>query len=133
MVTKIAVASSDGNKISEHFGRSACFIIYEIANNEVTGREIRNNTFTPHARGECDDGEGKHNHNHSHSSIIAALGDCAGVISYGMGWRAAEDLKKHSIRSFILESACTPDEAVGLFIQGSLKDAEGQLCRGEKH
>lgn len=115
---KIAVASADGIKISEHFGRSACFIIYEIENNQIIGHDVKQNTFSGYMSGQCNHG------------IISDLLDCEGIISYGIGWRAVEDLKKNNIKSLVLEKKCTPEEAVNLFLQGSLKDFGGGFCRG---
>jgi len=93
---KIAIASLDGTTISPHFGRSQCFIIFDVQDEKVTGKEVRQNTFTAHAQGNCQ-GEHEHDHQHSHSAIVEALRDCDAVLCYGMGWRAAQDLaaKEH--------------------------------------
>lgn len=129
---KIAVASMDGTTISGHFGRSSCFIIFETDGKGITGKEIRQNTFTAHAQGECT-GEERHEHthehaHHSHSAIVEALHDCDAVLCYGMGWRAAQDLAANGIKAYVLESESTPDEAVMQFLSGSLK-AAGSFCR----
>ena len=62
---------------------------------------VRDNTFTAHARGECQEGV-EHNHHHGHGAIVEALKDCEAVLCYGMGWRAAEDLKQNGIQAFIV-------------------------------
>jgi predicted Fe-Mo cluster-binding NifX family protein len=42
---KIAVASEDGVNISHHFGRSRCFLVFEIQDQQVIGRSLRDNSF----------------------------------------------------------------------------------------
>ena len=40
---RIAVPTNDGASISEHFGRSASFLIFEIENGQIKSRELRTN------------------------------------------------------------------------------------------
>lgn len=119
---KIAVAAQDANTVSQHFGRSACFIVFDVKEGKVAGKEVRDNTYTAHAKGECD---GKHDHHHdqphSHANIVNALHDCEVVLCRGMGFRAAEDLKAHGIRPFIIAEDGTPDAIVASLLAGTLK------------
>jgi predicted Fe-Mo cluster-binding NifX family protein len=127
---KIAVASSDGTNISPHFGRSSYFLIFDVVNGRIVGKEQRPNTFTAHARGECR-GEQTHDHGtHSHASVVEALSDCKAVLCYGMGWRAAEALGREGIQAFVLGEECTPEGAVTLFLDGQLPPASQGFCRG---
>ena len=127
---KIAVASSDGTHISPHFGRSSHFLVFDVEDGKISGKEVRSNTFTAHARGEC---AGGHHHDHgahSHASIVGALSDCHAVLCYGMGWRAAEALAHEGIQSFVLGEECTPEKAVTLFLDGKLASASQGFCQG---
>jgi predicted Fe-Mo cluster-binding NifX family protein len=129
---KIAVASSDGKEISPHFGRSSHFLVFDVEEGKVVGREVRTNTFTAHARGECA-GEGAHEHGeHSHASIVEALSDCRAVLCYGMGWRASEALSQGGIKPYVLAKRCTPEDAVALFVEGKLPPAGGECCPGQE-
>lgn len=125
---KVAVASTDGVSISHHFGRSQCFIVFDVDGEDVGNRSVRPNTYTAHAKGECDGENGHHDQPHSHASIVAALQDCQAVLCYGMGWRAAEDLNKHGIKPFVIDGEVTPTEAVQRFVAGKLKPASG-FCK----
>lgn len=130
---KIGVASSDGQTISKHFGRSRYFVIFEIENGKVIKSGARENAFTAHARGECHE-DGPHNQiadhgQHSHGGIVQALSDCEAVLCYGMGWRAAEDLKAAGIKACILTEDCSMAEAVQAYIDGKLKSSEEYFCR----
>ena len=126
---KIAVAAQDANTVSQHFGRSACFIVFEEKDGKVVGKEVRDNTYTAHAKGECD-GEHDHHHDepHSHADSLNALHDCDSVLCRGMGFRAAEDLKANGIRPFVIADEATPDEIIKALLAGTLK-ASATFCR----
>jgi hypothetical protein len=66
---KIAVATTDGSLLSPHFGRSAGFIIFDIADNAITSRELRPNRHTPHAQGQCEGHHDNGHHGHDHGGI----------------------------------------------------------------
>ena len=125
---KVAVASVDGVSISHHFGRSQCFIIFDVDGEKIGDPIVRFNTYTAHAKGECDGELAHHDQPHSHASIVAALQDCSVVLCYGMGWRAAEDLLRNEIRPLVIDGVVSPIEAVQQFVAGSLKPASG-FCR----
>ncbi len=40
---RIAVPTNDGKPISEHFGRSASFLVFEVESDQVKNRETRIN------------------------------------------------------------------------------------------
>ncbi len=125
---KVAVASSDGVSISNHFGQSKCFIVFDIEADKIKAREVRENSFTAHALGQCHhDGQG-HQH-HGHSAIVGALSDCQVVLCYGMGFRAAQDLQSSGIKPLVLSRVCTPEQAVELFLKGELKEADSEFCQ----
>ena len=129
---KIAVASSDGTHISPHFGRSSHFLVFDVEDGKIIGTELRSNTFTAHARGECH-GQGQREHGvDSHNSIVEALHDCSAVLCYGMGWRAAEALSQGGVQPYVLGKRCTPEGAVALFLGGKLTSASGGFCRGHE-
>lgn len=75
---KIAVASTDGKKVSEHFGHSAYFVLYEIKDGKVETREVLENRFAHHAGHHLHHrpengysyGHGHHNHNHEGATIM---------------------------------------------------------------
>ena len=125
---KIAVASADGVAISQHFGRSQCFIVFDVAQGKVIGREVRDNTYTAHAKGECKEGEHNHDQPHSHADVIAAMKDCQVLLCGGMGMRAAEDLQASGIQPFIVDASLTPDNAVRDLLDGKIKPG-GCFCR----
>ncbi len=106
---KIAIPSDDKVTLSQHFGRTLGFIIYEVANSEITGEEYRLNTFTGHVTGHHHDHDHSHSDHHhqgghsfhSHDGILSALHDCEVVIAGGMGPRLFEDLTSNGKTVYI--------------------------------
>jgi len=125
---KIAVASADGVLISKHFGRSQCFIVFDIADGKIACREVRDNTYTAHAKGQCDGSEHHDDQPHSHADIVAALHDCKAVLCGGMGWRAADELQANGIQPVMVDAALSPNQAAQGFVDGKLKPGSG-FCR----
>jgi predicted Fe-Mo cluster-binding NifX family protein len=127
---KIAVASPDGATVSSHFGRSACFIVFEMSEGRIVGRETRDNTYTAFAKGECN-GQGEHHHvgeAHSHATVVNALRDCQAVLCGGMGRLAAEELQASGVQPVVLDAELTPEAAAMAFATGKLQSA-GSFCR----
>lgn len=125
---KVAVASTDGKTISMHFGRSKCFIVFEVADGKIAGQQVRDNAYTAHAKGECDGEQHHHDENHSHADVAAALSDCQVLLCGGMGWRAAEDLKAQGIRAVMVDASLEPQQAVAAMLAGTLQPGPG-FCR----
>ncbi len=94
---KVAVASEDGVLISHHFGRSRCFLIFETEEKQIIGRSVRDNSFTAHARGQCQEGQ-PHEHHHGHGAIIEALpGLPSGPLPrHGLAGGRGLEAKRHS-------------------------------------
>ena len=125
---KIAIASADGATLSPHFGRSTCFIVYETAEGKIIGREVRNNTHTAFAKGECSGEHHADGKEHSHALVVNALSDCQAVLCAGMGWRAAEELKAAGVQALVVDGSATPDETVARYLTGQIKSS-GSFCR----
>jgi predicted Fe-Mo cluster-binding NifX family protein len=126
---KIAVPTNDGVSISEHFGRSAAFLIVEIEDGSVKSKEIKQNAGQhTHDHSSCGGGSGAHEA-HNHGSIVAALAGCEVVICAGMGSRAAEALKQAGIREIIVAPPGRADEMVGSYLRGELVSSAQGFCR----
>jgi predicted Fe-Mo cluster-binding NifX family protein len=130
---KIAVASADGKMLSSHFGRSACFVVFDVADGKIVSKEERTNSLTAFGKGECA-GPDHHHHDgpHSHADVVNALSDCEVLLCGGMGRRAAEELEARGIRPLIVETDLPADKAVTAYLSGSLKTA-GTFCACSHH
>jgi predicted Fe-Mo cluster-binding NifX family protein len=125
---KIAVATIDGVSVSQHFGQSKGFVVFESEGSVLGAREFRTNNHTPHAQGLCNH-EGEHKHGaHSHANILELLGDCHVVLCGGMGGGAAQALRTRGIDPIILSTASSVDEAAASYVNGTLLTSATGLC-----
>jgi len=127
---KIAIASNDLKHVTGHLGRCKSFIIYNAESGKITGKEIRQNTFTHHSQG--NHGEQHHHehgegHHHSHAALVDALKDCEAVIFQSGGWRVIEDLKAGNIVPFLTDERMA-DEAAEKYLKGELSPKEDNTC-----
>jgi len=125
---RIAVPTNDGTSISEHFGRSAAFLIFETENGQIKSCSSKNNAGKhSHARGEHNDASAA-NHSHDHAGILATLEGCETVICAGMGHRAAEALRSRGMQ-IVFAVPGPADETVAAFLNGKLSAKEASFCR----
>jgi predicted Fe-Mo cluster-binding NifX family protein len=135
MNMKIAVATTDGVSISQHFGQSAGFIVFEVDGTNVKQRELRTNNQTLHDQGICqhhgpEQEQALHGHGaHSHAGITGMLGDCKVVLCGGMGAGAAQALRQQGIQPLLLSVTCTADEAVSQYLKGALITTPTEFCK----
>lgn len=123
---KIAIASDDKVTICAHFGRTLGFLIFDIEDNKIVGKEYINNDFTGHAQGHHDSHEA--GHQHSHGNILDALKDCQVVISRGMGRRLYIDFQQANKEVFISNES-NAEKAVELYLDGVLTDHPEKGCQ----
>ncbi len=94
MTYRIAVASSDGKVVNQHFGHCRQFIIFEVSDTgEWKVKETRN-TIPP-----CSSGE------HSYSSLYRAIkeiSDCSFVVVSQIGYGAEQALLQAGITVFVI-------------------------------
>lgn len=91
---RIAVATSDGETINEHFGRARHFFIYEVED-DGTHRSVATREILPHI----------HNHETSAHAAVGTtdqLGDVDVVFASQIGPGAADSLQQKGIKSFSL-------------------------------
>ena len=123
---RIALPTNDGTSISEHFGRSAAFLIFEIENGQIKAREMKTNG-AHHAQGACDQ-HSTASKAHSHAGILAAIKGCEIVICAGMGSRAAEALKAGGVTQIVVTKAGPAEEIVSAFLAGKLIHKTESFC-----
>jgi predicted Fe-Mo cluster-binding NifX family protein len=94
MVFRVAVASSDGKVVNQHFGHSEQFFIFDVkAEGDYSLLEIRK-TAPPCSFGEHDQG--------TLENAVNLLSDCNYVLCYQIGRGAEYELEKKGIRAFVI-------------------------------
>ncbi|MDG6941398.1 MAG: iron-molybdenum cofactor biosynthesis protein [Nitrososphaerota archaeon] len=115
---KAAVVTDDLRTVSPHFGMARHFLVYEILEGEVKGKEARDKAA--HARG-------AHLHiggeeSGFHDSVLSAIADCEVVISGGMGRPMFESIRTAGIKAYVTRIR-TADEAVKALAKGTLDNS----------
>ncbi|HBP64111.1 MAG TPA: dinitrogenase iron-molybdenum cofactor biosynthesis protein [Desulfosporosinus sp.] len=102
MSYRVAVASSDGKYVNEHFGRAKQFLIFNVTDQQSEFYELRKNNPPCSREGHNDD---------QMSRTVELLADCKAVIVSQIGTGAIEVLSLKGIKPYVL-----PD-----FIEDALK------------
>jgi predicted Fe-Mo cluster-binding NifX family protein len=125
---KIAGATIDGIALSQHFGQSKGFVVFDVEGSTVQNRQFRTNNDTPHNQGICNhEGDNSHGSN-GPAGIFDLLSGCGVLLCGGMGSGAAQSLLANGIKPVILPVACSADDAVEVYINGNLPAAEPGFC-----
>lgn len=93
MAYKIAVASSDGKYVNQHFGRARQFLILEIDHNNYKFLELRQNKPACHSEGHTQD---------QLLNTVELLADCTSVLVSQIGRGAIEALASKGIKAYVL-------------------------------
>lgn len=119
---KIAVASMDGSSVSQHFGQSRSFIVFEMDGQQIKGRELRSGESTPHNDGVC------HGEASKQGGMAGMLAGCDVLICGGMGAGAANAVQQMGVKPVIVPGVPSPEQAVALFVEGKIDSAAVSLC-----
>jgi len=107
---KIAIGTDDGKTIRKgHFGSSRYYRIVEILNGEITGEELRSNSYV-----ETENAIGSHSQSRQ---IIDLLEDCSLFIAGSMGKKSSSEIAAKHI-DCIITIFKTVDFAVSKYLQG---------------
>jgi predicted DNA-binding protein (UPF0251 family)/predicted Fe-Mo cluster-binding NifX family protein len=129
---RVAVPTTDGVHLSEHLGRSACFVVAEVRDFAVAGKCEVAVGGGPHRHGaECGAGHGHgcgsaEGAGPRHASISRALSGVDVVLVGGAGRRILEDLVASGVR---IEPASgdSVDAALKAFLESVRPPDQGQL------
>lgn len=106
MDVKVAIASSDGQAVNEHFGRARSFRIYRLYDGGHEYLEKR----------ECGPVcSGQSHNNEALAKTARALSDCRGVVAARIGAGAIDALMLNRIMAFTLPGSV--EEAIGVLVR----------------
>jgi predicted Fe-Mo cluster-binding NifX family protein len=130
---KIAIVTTDGERVSQHFGRSPYYKIYTLEEGDPVGVEMRQRGtghFDPATRHE-EESHGMHTEGqghgyspdarHRHHTMAAELADCDVLIAGGMGRGAYESFTRAGLR-VILTDLQDINDVVNAWVGGTLKN-----------
>jgi predicted Fe-Mo cluster-binding NifX family protein len=123
---KIAVVTDDEITISQHFGRASLYVVYEVEDGKIKGKETRpkmgHKHFAfkderPHVHGE------RHGYDlaslNRHVSMAEVIKECQVLIVGGMGMAAYESMRRFNIEPIVTDVSGIED-AVKLYVEGKL-------------
>jgi len=126
---KIAIPSDDGRNIALHFGRSRNMIIYDIENNKINNREVRDNKYCPHRNDICLKTVSKQSAEYIEricNKAISGIYDCQVFIGRHMNKVAIDNLTSHNIKVLIVDEK-DADTAVEKYLLDILVEVENPL------
>lgn len=125
---KIAVITSDGKTINQHFGRAPYYLVVTIEEGKVIHQEMRDKMGHNHFVGQHEEHEhGTEGHgmdagsHKKHANMAETISDCKALICGGMGMGAYESMRKLDIKPIVTDLV-NIEEAVQAFIDGKLID-----------
>lgn len=129
---KIAIVSDDGETICAHFGRAAYYVVAEIENGEVVGKEMREKFGHQQVMADSPQSESHQKHGSSseghgtdpaaqqrHRIMAEAIQDCQVLIAGGMGSGAYTSMQNAGIEVFVT-SLMNIDDAIQKYIHNNL-------------
>ena len=125
---KIAVATIDGISLSQHFGQSKGFVVFDVEGSTVRSREFRTSDDTPHNQGVCNHEADKSPEVHVRVGIFGLLSDCGVVLCGGMGAGAAQSMLANGIKPVMMPGAHSADDAVADYINGNIPATQSGFC-----
>lgn len=118
---KVGVVTDDGQTISGHFGRAQYYLVYDVVDGTIKGKETRPKA-SHHQQGLEPHTEGHHHEEASiHTNMLSNVRDCEALIARGMGWGMYEAIKQSGMKPFLTDMV-SADQAVEAYIKGSLDD-----------
>lgn len=130
---KIAIITDDGKTISQHFGRAAYYLVFNIEEGKVVEREMRNkmghmqyksasHPIESQTAESSMAGHGRDAASHiKHTNMAETIADCEALICGGMGMGAYESMRSLKIKPVVTDLQ-EIDAAVQAFIDGKLID-----------
>jgi nitrogen fixation protein NifX len=91
MAYRIAIASSNGESVDQHFGQAENFLIYEITDNDINFIEDREVEAASNGKEHSDIGL---------SRVADTLQDCKAVFVFKIGMKASRYLYQRGLKSF---------------------------------
>jgi predicted Fe-Mo cluster-binding NifX family protein len=130
---KIAVVTDDETTVCQHFGRAQYYMVFNVENGKITGKERRDKMGHRHfasQEGEHGVAAGPHGYDadsqSKHASMAEAIADCQVLIAGGMGMGAYDSMKSYKIEPIVTD-VTNIDEAVKLYSEGKLPNLMNRL------
>ena len=113
MISRIAIATTDGASVCDHLAHCSAFIVLEVEDGKVLSRSVRNREA-----GQCG----------NHRSFVEMLEGCSAVVCGGIGPGAFDSLAAHGVESVVTAERPTIEEAAARYLAGTLTTTADRIC-----
>ena len=124
---KIAVASNNGERVGQHFGRVRHFVVLTVEDGAVSAREVRDNVNRRHGTAAA----AEHGHGDCFDAV-SVISDCDALVVGGMGFGARAKFQAAGIRAVLTDERSVEEAALRLS-RGELPHLEDRLHAGGGH
>jgi len=121
---KIAVATMDGQTLSQHFGQSAGFVVFDVQEATIKTRELRSAQDSIHAMMHCDPSDVSV----KSGGIKSLIGDCEVVLVGGIGAGAIRKLEENGVHPVMMPNTDTIEDAIGRYLKGDYTTDTSASC-----
>jgi len=127
---KVAIVTSDGDYVDQHFGRARYYKIYEIEDGKIVNVEMRQRGVGHHAPGQTHehktiDPDAPHGTDsvsqNKHAQMAMEISDCKVLIAGGMG-RGAYDSFKAAGLDVILTDYSWIEEVITAYMENKIEN-----------
>ncbi len=116
---KIAVATTDGERLTAHFGETPWYEVFTIENGKIAARERRAKPYHDDHDHEPGTHAGEHHHGIGGRNFFEPIQDCQILIAGGMGERAYEWAKNMGLKVYLTKGKV--EEVVQAYLDGTLQ------------
>ncbi len=120
---KVGIVTDDGTTVSPHFGMAKHYLVIEIADGLVKGKEPR-----PKVSHQREKGTAYHPHDEKplHIEMLSGVQHCEALVARGMGRPMYEAILQVGIKPYVTGIART-DDVVRAYIDGNLDNLTQRL------
>ena len=131
---KVAIVTTDGQTVSQHFGRSPYYKVVTISGGQVVQEEMRERGTGHFARGRRRESHEHHHQNAGHqghgygpeadakhAAMAAEIADCDVLVAGGMGRGAYESFARAGLKVILTDMVKIEDVIQGI-INGTIRD-----------
>ncbi len=120
---KVGIVTDDGVSVSPHFGMARHYLVIEIENGVVKGKEMRMKASHQPGRGVAHHAG---NEGSLHNDMLSNVRDCQALVARGMGRPMYESILQAGIKPYVTGRSSI-DDVVQAFVNGTLDNLVERL------
>ena len=119
---KIGIVTDDGISVSPHFGMAKHYLVVEIEDGAIAGKELRSKTSHQPERGMAH----RHEEGPLHGEMLSGVRDCEALVARGMGRPMYDAIVQAGIKPYLTKVPRIED-VVSAYVNGTLDNHPERL------